>query len=210
MGPFVGIKGWRTEQDVSIGLAVFEFRVRDGDRRPGRCRPGSFGVAFPAILRSWMAKGIMTFIVEIVPLETFEPKGPKGAEKKTHSRCLLPPLAYNNSTCFLVPGHRRERVPKLEVGFGTRVRIFSSNDIFPVFVLDDGFNPVLYGSCVGIIGQSPTTTSTTTTSGNGIATPTPTQTGMVGRCDSFYLVVSGDGCWDIAAEAGIDLDDFYA
>ncbi|KAI9372269.1 hypothetical protein BJX61DRAFT_456321 [Aspergillus egyptiacus] len=72
-----------------------------------------------------------------------------------------------------------------------------------------------YYVCVGILGQSPTTTATTTsrtttTSGNGIATPTPTQPGMVGRCDTFHLVVAGDGCWDIAADAGIALDDFYA
>ncbi|KAL5332236.1 hypothetical protein BJX70DRAFT_384756 [Aspergillus crustosus] len=75
-----------------------------------------------------------------------------------------------------------------------------------------------YYVCVGIIRQSPATTITTTTTttsrtttstGNGIATPTSTQLNMVGQCDSFYLVVSGDGCWDIAAQARITLDDFY-
>ncbi|KAL4861861.1 hypothetical protein BDV12DRAFT_203586 [Aspergillus spectabilis] len=71
-----------------------------------------------------------------------------------------------------------------------------------------------YYVCVGIIGQSPTITTTTTsrtttTTGNGIATPTPTQPSMVGNCDRFYLVVSNDSCFDIAAEAGIALADFY-
>lgn len=66
---------------------------------------------------------------------------------------------------------------------------------------------------MGIIGSSGTTTTkttTTTTSGNGVATPTPTQSGMVSNCKKFYLVVSGDGCYDIAAAAGIALSDFYA
>jgi LysM repeat protein len=69
-----------------------------------------------------------------------------------------------------------------------------------------------YHVCVGIIGGSPppTTTTTTTRPGNGVATPTPIQTGMTGNCNGFYLVRSGDGCFDIAAAAGIALNDFYS
>lgn len=74
-----------------------------------------------------------------------------------------------------------------------------------------------YNVCVGIVGGTllpPTTTTRTTTTstrpGNGISTPTPTQTGMVGNCDQFYLVKSGDGCFDIAANAGISLSNFYS
>ncbi|GAQ08984.1 hypothetical protein ALT_6305 [Aspergillus lentulus] len=71
-----------------------------------------------------------------------------------------------------------------------------------------------YYVCVGVLGGAGTTTTktttTTTTSGNGVATPTPTQSGMVSNCKKFYLVVSGDGCYDIAAAAGIALNDFYA
>ncbi|KAL6867810.1 carbohydrate-binding module family 50 protein [Trichoderma novae-zelandiae] len=70
-----------------------------------------------------------------------------------------------------------------------------------------------YYVCVGTAGAKPTSTSTsrttTTSAGNGIATPTPTQTGMVKNCNKFYLVVSGDGCFDIAAANNIALDDFY-
>lgn len=64
-----------------------------------------------------------------------------------------------------------------------------------------------YHVCVGIVGGSPA--PTTTRPGNGVSTPTPTQTGMVGNCNRFYLVKSGDGCFDIAASAGIALNDFY-
>ncbi|KAH7346764.1 LysM domain-containing protein [Rhexocercosporidium sp. MPI-PUGE-AT-0058] len=53
------------------------------------------------------------------------------------------------------------------------------------------------------------TTSSTTSTGNGVATPTPYQSGMTTSCDTFHLVVSGDGCYDIAAAAGIALADFY-
>ncbi|KAK3941414.1 hypothetical protein QBC46DRAFT_458301 [Diplogelasinospora grovesii] len=78
-----------------------------------------------------------------------------------------------------------------------------------------------YYVCVGITGSAsvtatpisttPTTVVTSTTSsGNGISTPTPTQTGMVSNCDDFYDVVSGDGCYNIAAANNITLDDFYA
>ncbi|KAL7817794.1 carbohydrate-binding module family 50 protein [Trichoderma gracile] len=70
-----------------------------------------------------------------------------------------------------------------------------------------------YYVCVGTTGTKPTSTTlktTTTKSGNGIPTPTPTQAGMVKNCDKFYYVVSGDGCYDIAADNNIALNDFYA
>ncbi|KAJ5704838.1 hypothetical protein N7536_000527 [Penicillium majusculum] len=61
--------------------------------------------------------------------------------------------------------------------------------------------------CVGIIGYAATTTTTTattaTSTGNGITTPTPIQTGMVSDCDTFYYVVSGDGCSSIATSQGV-------
>lgn len=67
--------------------------------------------------------------------------------------------------------------------------------------------------CVGLIGSTPTTTLTTsttkTTAGNGVATPTPTQPLMVGNCDAFHLVASGDTCYDVSAKAGITLTQFY-
>ncbi|KAF5626370.1 peptidoglycan-binding lysin domain protein [Fusarium tjaetaba] len=44
---------------------------------------------------------------------------------------------------------------------------------------------------------------------SGIPTPTPTQTGMVMGCKSFYKVQKGDGCWAIANNHKIKLDDFY-
>ncbi|KAL1867742.1 hypothetical protein VTK73DRAFT_4027 [Phialemonium thermophilum] len=56
--------------------------------------------------------------------------------------------------------------------------------------------------------DSPATTTTTT--GSAISTPRPTQSGMVAGCRRFYLVESGDDCFDIAQDAGISLDDFYA
>ena len=66
--------------------------------------------------------------------------------------------------------------------------------------------------CISIIGASPTITtppSTTTSSGNGITTPTPIQPGMVGNCDAFYFVKSGDQCGTIASSNGISLAQFY-
>ncbi|KAK7961078.1 hypothetical protein PG988_012292 [Apiospora saccharicola] len=74
-----------------------------------------------------------------------------------------------------------------------------------------------YYVCVGVTGSAtngPTTTATTLvtstkTTGNGVTTPTPIRAGMVGTCNAFHLVVSGDGCYDIAAAAGVSLSDFY-
>lgn len=74
--------------------------------------------------------------------------------------------------------------------------------------------------CVGIDASSsatgsstttPSTTTSTSTTGTatGIVTPTPTQIGMTTDCDAFYYVVPNDGCYDIAAEYGIALADFY-
>ncbi|RHZ66291.1 hypothetical protein CDV55_107103 [Aspergillus turcosus] len=54
-----------------------------------------------------------------------------------------------------------------------------------------------------------TTTSTTSATGTAISTPSPIQTGMVGDCDKFYLVQSGDTCASVASAAGISLADFY-
>lgn len=55
---------------------------------------------------------------------------------------------------------------------------------------------------------TPTTSSSTSTQAP-ISTPTPTQAGMVGNCNKFHLVVSGDNCYDIAAKYGVKLNDFY-
>lgn len=55
-----------------------------------------------------------------------------------------------------------------------------------------------------------TATTSTTSSTSIVATPTPTQTGMISSCDDFYLVGAGDGCFDIASNYSITLEDFYA
>ncbi|KAK3177856.1 hypothetical protein K4F52_009408 [Lecanicillium sp. MT-2017a] len=71
--------------------------------------------------------------------------------------------------------------------------------------------------CVGVGGATtsgsttvPTTpppppTTTTTSAGP----PAPTRVGTVSGCRSYYVAVSGDGCYDIAAANDIALDDFY-
>lgn len=66
-----------------------------------------------------------------------------------------------------------------------------------------------YYVCVSVIGVDPKPTTTTGTAGNGIATPTPTRAGMVGNCDSFYKVKSGDECAKIASNHGITTDQLY-
>lgn len=56
----------------------------------------------------------------------------------------------------------------------------------------------------------PSSASPTATSATGVITPSPVQTGMVSNCNKFYQVVSGDGCWAIANDNGIALDQLYA
>ncbi|KAL4767932.1 hypothetical protein BDW60DRAFT_226112 [Aspergillus nidulans var. acristatus] len=68
--------------------------------------------------------------------------------------------------------------------------------------------------CVGVSGETkPSTTtsnpSTTTDDGSG-ATPTETMPGTIDTCKKYHKVIPGDGCYDLAAEYGISLDDFYA
>lgn len=56
------------------------------------------------------------------------------------------------------------------------------------------------------------------TSTSGGSTPTETygsapaeiQTGANPSCTRWHVIVSGDGCWAIANNAEISLDDFYA
>ncbi|KAF7184584.1 hypothetical protein CNMCM7691_005768 [Aspergillus felis] len=93
----------------------------------------------------------------------------------------------------------------------------TSNIALPDFY---SWNPALNGDCSGLypdyyvcvgLVSSMTTTTTTTTTGTGgaVATPTPTQAGMVSDCTKFYLVQSGDGCYNIAAAEGVALSDFH-
>ncbi|KAG8631988.1 hypothetical protein KVT40_001128 [Elsinoe batatas] len=71
---------------------------------------------------------------------------------------------------------------------------------------DSGSPPSTTGEAPTTTGGSPTTTAPT----SGVITPTPTQSGMVSGCTMFHKVVSGDGCWAIANDNQISLDDFYA
>ncbi|KAH7066518.1 LysM domain-containing protein [Paraphoma chrysanthemicola] len=73
-----------------------------------------------------------------------------------------------------------------------------------------------YNVCIRTIGFTAPTSSTfktstipATTTKPASTTPTPVQQGMVAGCKKFYKVVSGDGCWDIANNNKIALDDFY-
>ncbi|KAB8201326.1 hypothetical protein BDV34DRAFT_216374 [Aspergillus parasiticus] len=50
----------------------------------------------------------------------------------------------------------------------------------------------------------------TKSTGSAVSTPTPTQAGMTGSCGSFYYVKTDDGCWDIAHDYSIELQDFYS
>lgn len=87
-------------------------------------------------------------------------------------------------------------------------------------------NPSIKSDCTGLAqgtyyciatpkipdGDDYTTTtsapSTPTTSRPSMATtPSPVQSSMVGGCDRFYDVQPGDGCWAIANQYGIALDD---
>ncbi|KAF2004067.1 carbohydrate-binding module family 50 protein [Amniculicola lignicola CBS 123094] len=63
--------------------------------------------------------------------------------------------------------------------------------------------------CVSIIGVNPPSSTAAPTPTNGISTPSPIQTGMVGNCDLFYKVASGDECGNIATKYGITLTQFY-
>jgi hypothetical protein len=76
-----------------------------------------------------------------------------------------------------------------------------------------GFNPGTY-YCYstnedGLSGIGTTVSSTASlTSSTGVVTPTPSQDGMTSDCNRYHFVVSGDGCYTIASNAGINLADF--
>ncbi|KAM7203245.1 hypothetical protein V8F33_002236 [Rhypophila sp. PSN 637] len=54
-----------------------------------------------------------------------------------------------------------------------------------------------------------TTTTTTSTTTMGVEPPAPIQPGIIDGCTAYNEVVSGDGCWAISNQYGIDLSDFY-
>lgn len=65
-----------------------------------------------------------------------------------------------------------------------------------------------YYVCIGVSGSATSTssappTSTTTSS----STPSPILDGTVSNCDNYHYVQQGDGCYDLAVEYGVSLDD---
>ncbi|KAI8658069.1 hypothetical protein NCS57_01187500 [Fusarium keratoplasticum] len=54
-----------------------------------------------------------------------------------------------------------------------------------------------------------TTSASATATGTDVVTPSPVQSGIASNCNDFYLVQAGDGCWAIAIDHGIELNDFY-
>ncbi|KAH6874031.1 LysM domain-containing protein [Thelonectria olida] len=76
------------------------------------------------------------------------------------------------------------------------------------------WNPSITSDCGNYItgksycveGSAPDT-STPTSTGNGIETPEPTQPDMVGNCNKFYFVKTGDSCDSIASKNGITSGD---
>lgn len=71
--------------------------------------------------------------------------------------------------------------------------------------------PVCVGAGGGGGSDPITTGAPTTTTAAPVPSPTaPTQPGIVAGCQKYYTAVIGDGCWAIANDNGISLDDFYA
>jgi hypothetical protein len=99
----------------------------------------------------------------------------------------------------------------IEIKYGVTLQQFI---VFNTYI-DTACNNLFlnYSYCVSgipISSSSSTTTSVATTTSSAVATPTPTQSGMASRCTVFYEAQPNDGCYDIAQEYGITLDDFYA
>ena len=67
-----------------------------------------------------------------------------------------------------------------------------------------------YSAISASLGLGNGTSTTSGSSTTGIVTPTPTQSGMVGDCDEFYDVASGDTCYDIAQSYSIAQSNFYS
>lgn len=64
-----------------------------------------------------------------------------------------------------------------------------------------------YAYCVRAATSTGSVPSSTQPS--DVVTPSPVQSGITDRCNTFHKVKSGDGCYDIANDHGISLDDFY-
>lgn len=71
-----------------------------------------------------------------------------------------------------------------------------------------------YYYCVGVAGDGTATTTapptTTTTPPTDQPKPTPTHDGTAANCNSWVQAESGDSCWQLATDAGIELASFYA
>ncbi|KAL4779063.1 hypothetical protein BJX76DRAFT_106069 [Aspergillus varians] len=127
------------------------------------------------------------------------------------------PVIANDEVCGKVTVDRAF-AGHLHFDVDPRSEVAANNEI----ALDELYtwNPALNGDCsglwpdyyicVGVGTTTATTTTTTTTTARAVETPTPTQAGIVSSCKSFYYVQSGDGCYDIAADNGVTLDNLYS
>ncbi|KZL86126.1 hypothetical protein CI238_09105 [Colletotrichum incanum] len=67
------------------------------------------------------------------------------------------------------------------------------------------------GLYAGLADADERAVCTNASNGPGPVTPPgPTQPGIVTGCRAYYVAVGGDGCWAIANDHGISLDDLYA
>lgn len=68
--------------------------------------------------------------------------------------------------------------------------------------------------CIGVQGSAPSSTTTSssppTSTSSAPGPGAPTQTGIAPGCSSFYVAGAGEGCWGIANDHGITLEQFYA
>lgn len=68
-----------------------------------------------------------------------------------------------------------------------------------------------YYICTGVTGFTPPKTTSTANPPTPTSTvPSPVQAGINSKCKKYHKVVSGNGCYDLAAQYKISLPDFYA
>lgn len=68
---------------------------------------------------------------------------------------------------------------------------------------------VANATAIATTSATPTETPAPSATVSG-SVPTPTEPGAIASCTVWHYAISGDTCYDIAQNAGITLDDFYA
>ncbi|CCC12068.1 hypothetical protein SMACR_02289 [Sordaria macrospora] len=135
------------------------------------------------------------------------------ADPNTIKTCTWWHVAESSDSCASIVssyGITSEQFARWNPSVATACKLTAGNS----YCIENNFGqdepPQPSTSSPTLIGTTTVSTTASPTTGNGISTPTPIQEGMVGNCNKFHFVQSGQGCTTIGSTYGVSLAQLVA